>query len=108
MVAATLRGCANILRYGVVAARRFWWLGAQNAAAALVAVSASLILIPRFGLIGAGAALVAVFAVQLLIVSAALLQALRSKDWRTEPPPSHPSPQSNSSPHPVPHTEAQT
>lgn len=77
MLAATLRGAANILRYGVVAARRFWWLGAQNAAAALVAVAACLILIPRFGLPGAGAAMVLVFAVQLAIVLAALAHALK-------------------------------
>ena len=78
MAAATLRGAANILRYGVVAARRFWWLGAQNGAAALVAVAACLILIPRYGLHGAGAAMVLVFAVQLAIVLAALAQALKS------------------------------
>ena len=79
VAAATLRGAANILRYGVLAARRFWWLGAQNAVAALVAAAASLILIPRYGLPGAGATMALVFAVQLAIVLAALAYALKSQ-----------------------------
>ncbi len=77
VAAATLRGVANILGYGVVAARRFWWLGAQNGAAAFLAVSGSLILIPKFGLSGAAITLVLVFAAQLVIVFAALILALK-------------------------------
>lgn len=78
VAAATLRGVANILRFGVIAARRFWWLGLQNGAAALVAIPACFILIPRFGLPGAGATMVLVFAVQLAIVLAALAGALKT------------------------------
>lgn len=77
VTAATLRGVANILRYGVVAARRFWWLGAQNAAAAVVAVTGCLVLIPRYGLTGAGVAMVIVFSVQLLVVLGALFYAVK-------------------------------
>lgn len=77
VTAATLRGVANILRYGVVAARRFWWLGAQNAAAALVAIATCLILIPRYGLTGAGMAMVLVFAIQLFVVLGALIHAVK-------------------------------
>ncbi len=77
-VAAALRGVGNILRFGVVASRRFWWLGAQSGVAALVAVTGCLILIPRFGLSGAGATMVLVFAAQLVVISAGLLSGLRT------------------------------
>lgn len=78
VAAASLRCVANILRYGLVAARRFWWLGAQNGAAALVAVTGCLTLIPRFGLSGAGATMFFVFAAQLIVVFSGVLTSLKA------------------------------
>lgn len=82
VAAASLRGVASILRFGVVASRRFWWLGVQNGAAALVAVTGCLTLIPRFGLSGAGATMVLVFAAQLIVGFAGLQHGLRSARTR--------------------------
>ncbi len=76
VAASALRSIANVLRYGVVATRRFWWLGLQNGVAAVVAVSASILLIPEFGLTGAGAAMVLTFAAQLVVAFIALVWAL--------------------------------
>lgn len=95
MAAATLRGAANILRYGVVATRRFWWLSLQNGAAALVAVTSCLLLIPRYGLTGAGAAMALVFAVQLIIVLIALALALKPQATAAIQKPQAPSPASH-------------
>jgi O-antigen/teichoic acid export membrane protein len=78
VAASALRSIANVLRYGVVATRRFWWLGLQNGVAAVVALVGCVVLIPEFGLSGAGATMVLVFAAQLIIAFIALLQALRN------------------------------
>lgn len=77
VAAAALRSVANILRYGVVAARRFWWIGVQNGIAAVIAVAGCVLLIPGYGLVGAGATMVLVFAAQLVTAFVALVQALR-------------------------------
>ena len=77
VAASALRSIANVLRYGVVATRRFWWIGLQNGVAAVVAVVGCVSLIPAFGLSGAGATMVLVFAAQLFIALIALTQALR-------------------------------
>jgi O-antigen/teichoic acid export membrane protein len=78
VAASLLRSIANVLRYGVIATRRFWWLGLQNGVAALVAIVGCVALIPEFGLSGAGATMVIVFAAQLVIAAIALLLAIKN------------------------------
>ncbi|MEO0525449.1 MAG: hypothetical protein AAF088_21290, partial [Pseudomonadota bacterium] len=78
VAASALRAIANVLRYGVVATRRFWWLGMQNAVAAVAAVAGCILLIPSYGLPGAGATMVLVFATQLVVAIVALFLALKS------------------------------
>ena len=75
VVAGALRFLADLLQYAVIAARRFWWLTTQFGAGTLVAVGAGLLLVPK-GLDEAGVAVVAVFAVQLVIVTIAVLRHL--------------------------------
>lgn len=70
--AATLRCIADVLKFGMVASRRFWWLAVQYGVVALVAVSTSFTLIPRLGLTGAGIAMCLIFASHLIVVALGL------------------------------------
>lgn len=70
--AATLRCIADVLKFGMVASRRFWWLAVQYGVVALVAVSTSFTLIPRLGLTGAGIAMLLIFASHLIVVALGL------------------------------------
>ncbi|MFK0686762.1 lipopolysaccharide biosynthesis protein [Mesorhizobium sp. IMUNJ 23033] len=74
--AATLRCIADVLKFGMVASRRFWWLAAQYAVVALVAVLTSFTLIPRLALTGAGIAMCLIFASHLIVVTLGLLYNL--------------------------------
>lgn len=76
VVAAGLRFSAEMLQQAVVAAQRFWWLTANFAITAAVAVASSVVLIPQHGLTGAGASLVIVSAVHLVAVAVAALANL--------------------------------
>jgi O-antigen/teichoic acid export membrane protein len=66
--AAVLRSLADVLKFGVVASRRFWWIAGPYGAAAAIAVAACFTLIPAHGLIGAGISLVLIFATHLAMV----------------------------------------
>ena len=46
IAAAALRFMADVLQFGMIASRRFWWLALQYGVVALVAVVASFTLIP--------------------------------------------------------------
>jgi O-antigen/teichoic acid export membrane protein len=76
VASAVLRCMADVLRYGMVATRRFWWIAFQYGVVALVAAVSCLTLIPRFGLTGAGATMFLIFASHLLVVAAGLFRSL--------------------------------
>jgi O-antigen/teichoic acid export membrane protein len=73
IAAAILRSLADVLKFGMIASRRFWWVAAQYGVVALVAVVACATLIPRLGLNGAGMALVLIFATHLAAILTGLL-----------------------------------
>lgn len=73
VVAATLRFTAEATQFGIIAARRFWWLTFQHSCVALTAVVSCLSLIPADGLQGAALALIIICAVQLATVSLGML-----------------------------------
>lgn len=66
VAAATLRCVADVVKFGNIASRRFWWLTAQYGVVALTALIACASLIPPLGLTGAGIAVFLTFASQLL------------------------------------------
>lgn len=72
VAAAVLRSVADVLKFGMIASRRFWWIAGPYGAAAAVAVAACITLIPAYGLIGAGVSLVLIFATHLAMTAAAL------------------------------------
>jgi O-antigen/teichoic acid export membrane protein len=74
--AAVLRSVADVLKFGMIASRRFWTMCVQYGAVALVACIASLALIPRYGVNGAGIALVVIFAAHVIVVLAGLFRNL--------------------------------
>lgn len=78
VAAATLRFVADVLQFGMIASRRFWWLTFQYGSVALAAVVACFTFIPSQGLEGAALALVVIFAVQLVAISLGLLRNLPS------------------------------
>lgn len=78
VAAAVLRSLADVLKFGVVASRRFWWIAGPYGAAAAVAVLACFTLIPAYGLIGAGISLVLIFATHLAVILAGLALNLPS------------------------------
>lgn len=83
VAAAALRGVANVLRYGVIATRRFWWIGTQNSAAAIAAILGCATLLPAMGLAGAGATMVLVFAVQLIVAALSIVLTLHQAKYRS-------------------------
>jgi O-antigen/teichoic acid export membrane protein len=76
VVAATMRCVADVLKFGMIASRRFWWLAVQYGVVALIAVAACFTLIPRLGLTGAGIAMVLIFGSHLIVVALGLLRSL--------------------------------
>lgn len=77
--AAVLRSVADVLKFGMIASRRFWTMCLQYGSVALVAAVASFLLIPRHGLTGAGIALVVIFAAHVIAVSVGLFRNLPRK-----------------------------
>ncbi|MGI9284011.1 MAG: lipopolysaccharide biosynthesis protein [Pseudomonadales bacterium] len=73
VAAATIRFVADVLQFGMIASRRFWWLTFQYGSVALAAVVACYSFIPGQGLEGAALAVVVIFAVQLTVISIGLL-----------------------------------
>ncbi len=71
-VAVSLRLIANVLRFGLIAARCFWWLTVQTVVVAVVAVAACLWLIPDYGLRGASLSVLAIAAAQLVAAAIGL------------------------------------
>jgi O-antigen/teichoic acid export membrane protein len=76
VAAASLRCIADVLRYGMIATRRFWWIAVQYGVVALVAIVTCFTLIPRFGLTGAGVTMFLIFASHLLVVAVGLFYNL--------------------------------
>lgn len=76
VVAATIRFMAEVLQFGMIAARRFWWLTLQYSCVALAAALACFSLIPDHGLDGAALALVIIFSVQFVVILLGLLRNL--------------------------------
>ena len=73
IAAAALRFMSDVLQFGMIASRRFWWLALQYGVVALVAVAASPALVLGHGLTGAGMAMVLIFSAQLIVISVSLL-----------------------------------
>ena len=71
-LAAVLRSTADVLKFGMIATRRFWAIGMQFGIVAIVAAVASFTLTPRYGLDGAGMAMVAIYAAHLIVVASGL------------------------------------
>jgi O-antigen/teichoic acid export membrane protein len=84
--AAVLRSLADVLKFGMIASRRFWTMCAQYGGVALVACVASATLIPRYGLPGAGIALVLIFAAHAVAVAVGLLCNLPRPSGSGAPP----------------------
>ena len=76
VLGATLRFVADVLQYGIIASRRFWWFAFQYGSVALAAFVACATLIPAHGLVGAGWSVVAIFAVQLAVIAIGMLKNL--------------------------------
>ena len=66
--AAILRSLADVLKFGMIASRRFWWITVQYGVVAATTVLGCVTLIPAYGLDGAGAVLVLVFGVNVLVI----------------------------------------
>lgn len=73
IAAATIRFIADVLQFGMIAARRFWWLAFQYGTVAVAAVLVCFTLIPNHGLAGAALAMVVIFSVQLAVIALGLL-----------------------------------
>lgn len=80
IVAASFRLVANILRLGLVAARSYWWTSVQSGAAAIVAVSGSLTLIPQYGLVGASVTILLIFFAQLVFSFFGVVATVRAAE----------------------------
>lgn len=80
--ASLMRIIGNVLGFGVIAARAFWWLMLQNAAVAVVALVSCVTLIGRFGLVGASYALMLTFGTHLLFALGGLLVVRRQARGR--------------------------
>lgn len=76
VVAATMRFMAEVLQFGMIAARRFWWLTLQHSCVAVAAAVACFSLIATQGLSGAALALVVIFTVQFVVIMLGLLRNL--------------------------------
>ncbi len=76
VMAATIRFMAEVLQFGMIAARRFWWLTLQHSCVALAAAVACFSLIPARGLAGAALALLVIFTVQFVVIMLGLLRNL--------------------------------
>jgi O-antigen/teichoic acid export membrane protein len=74
-IAAVLRSIADVLKFGMVATRRFWAVCVQFGIVAVVAALASLTLTPRYGLNGAGMAMVVIYAAHLVVVALGLFNS---------------------------------
>ena len=70
--AGLTRIIANVLAFGLIASRRFWWITLQNAGVAAAALLGCYFLIGPYGLAGAGWCMVLIFGTQLLLVSIGL------------------------------------
>ncbi len=79
VVAATIRFMAEVLQFGMIAARRFWWLTFQYSCVALAAALACFSLIPSQGLPGAALALIVIFTVQFVVIMLGLLRNLPTR-----------------------------
>jgi O-antigen/teichoic acid export membrane protein len=79
IAAAVLRSLADVLKFGMIASRRFWSIAVQYGAVAFVAVVVSFTLIPNMGLNGAGIALVLIFATHLAAILIGLLRNLPTR-----------------------------
>lgn len=66
--AGLTRIIANVLSYGLIASRQFWWITLQNAGVAISALLACYFLIAPFGLIGAGWCMLMISGTQLVFV----------------------------------------
>jgi O-antigen/teichoic acid export membrane protein len=64
---------ADVLQFGMIASRRFWWIATQYGVVAIVAVVSAWTLIPSHGLSGAGMTMVLIFLAQLAVISIGLL-----------------------------------
>ena len=73
---AALRFMSDVLQFGIIAARRFWWFTVQYGSVALVATVACAALIPAYGLEGAAWSVLLTFAVQLAVIAAGVLRTL--------------------------------
>lgn len=77
VAAATVRVMANLLQFGVIASRKFWWLCWQNGVMLVVSVLGCIFIIPAYGIAGAGLVMLTVFCAQLLAVLAGIWVILR-------------------------------
>ncbi|MFW8637310.1 hypothetical protein [Cribrihabitans pelagius] len=68
VAAASVRVTANLLQFGVIASRKFWWLCWQNGVMLVVSIFGCLFLIPAHGIAGAGMVMLMIFCAQLLAV----------------------------------------
>ncbi|MEO0917961.1 MAG: hypothetical protein AAFY31_13415, partial [Pseudomonadota bacterium] len=76
VIATSIRMVGHVLKFGLIAARHFWWLTFQSGVAAMVAVIGCLVMVPIFGLAGAAYAFLLVCITEFLINFAALTKAL--------------------------------
>jgi O-antigen/teichoic acid export membrane protein len=76
IAAACLRFVADVLQFGMIAARRFWWLTLQYGVVATVAIVSCYAIIPQYGLNGAGVVMFLIFLSQLIVIGAGLLYSL--------------------------------
>lgn len=66
--AGLTRIIANVLAFGLIASRQFWWITLQNAGVAIAALLGCVFLIGPYGLIGAGWCMLLTFGTQLILV----------------------------------------
>ncbi|MDA9865564.1 hypothetical protein N9C96_02695, partial [bacterium] len=71
--AGLTRIIANVLAFGLIASRQFWWITLQNAGVAVAALLGCYFLIGPYGLAGAGWCMVLIFGTQLVLVLVGLL-----------------------------------
>ncbi len=76
VAAVCFRLMANVLKFGLIAAQRFWWLTLQSAVSAAVAIGACAVLIPHRGLQGAGLAVLMIFSAQFITSFLGMIIAL--------------------------------
>jgi O-antigen/teichoic acid export membrane protein len=77
MIAAGIQYMTSALGYGMTACRRFKPQVVIQAAAAVIAIVASLVLIPQYGLVGASWAVCIVYLIQIPLSAIVVLNALR-------------------------------